>query len=235
MGNGYPDSTSILDVVLTDVAESTNQPTSSGAAPGTPRDAVHDPSLRARRSGRFIFAGFVAVMALMIGTAAYRSSYREDIFTVAQKELARDLAKLPFTARLPEPAPAGTKLVRVITQEPDKKRGPSIYAMETTYSVVGGTSDGSRTDYIRIWQTNDVYLRKQVLDPLGDRLNPTKLKGQTWFRRSGQSLDDPNGVSYSTRFSDGITVVVSGTDEQLVLSAIDTLELRPEASLTPPE
>ncbi len=156
----------------------------------------------------------------MVGSGLYRSSQRADVFTEASRSLDKSLAVLPFTARLPQPTPAGARLVRVLMQVPDRKRGPSIYAIETTYTKVGAPNAINGSPYVRVWQTNDVYVRKQVLDPLGDRLDPHQFDGQTWYRRDGESLDRASGVSYTTRYSDGITMVVSGSDESMVLDSI---------------
>jgi hypothetical protein len=183
-------------------------------------DPVHHPSPWSKRSGATIFALISLLVAAMVGSGLYRSSHRADVFTEASRSLDKSLTELPFTARLPQPAPAGARLVRVLMQVPDRKRGPSIYAIETTYTKVGARTAKNGSPYVRVWQTNDVYVRKQVLDPLGDRLDPRQFAGQTWYRRDGESLDRASGVSYTTRFSDGITMVVSGSDESMVLDSI---------------
>jgi hypothetical protein len=185
-----------------------------------PADPVHQPSTWSKRSGAILFGLVSLLVAAMVGSGLYRSSQRADVFTEASRSLDKSLTVLPFTARLPQPVPAGARLVRVLMQVPDRKRGPSIYAIETTYTKVGAPNAKEGSPYIRVWQTNDVYVRKQVLDPLGDRLDPHQFDGQTWYRRDGESLDRASGVSYTTRYSDGITMVVSGSDERMVLDSI---------------
>jgi hypothetical protein len=178
-----------------------------------------------RRAGLITCLGVGAMVGVMLIAGVFRAQNRPDRFTAAQTNLAKSLEELPFTARLPQPVPAGARLVSVIVQEPDEDRGPSIYAMETTYTVVGDQEQADRASarYVRVWQTNDVYIRKTALDPLGQRINPVELDGNTWYRRDGLSLDRAAGVSYSTRFDDGITAVVSGPDEQMVLDTIAAL------------
>jgi hypothetical protein len=164
------------------------------------------------------------MVGVMIIGGVIRAGNRTDRFTASDNRLRDVLTDLPFTARLPQPIPAEARLVGVIVQEPDRKRGPSIYAVETTYTLVGDTQgESQQARYFKVWQTNDVYIRKTALDPLGERLNPTKIGNDTWYRRTGESEDRQQGVSYTTRFPDGITMVVSGPDEQLVLQTIDNL------------
>ncbi len=220
--SGYSAPSISLDyVVSSPVTNTQSEAQSSGPSPSAP-ELGYQPTAWSKRSGAMIF-GFVALLvAGMVISGLYRTSKRDDVFTEADKALTKGLSVLPFTARLPTPVPEGTRLVRVLMQEPDRRRGPSIYAIETTYTnIKSATQDGA--EYVRVWQTNDVYLRKQVLDPLGDRLDPKVLNNNTWYRRSGESLDRDAGVSYSTRFGDGITMVVSGPNEALVLKSISTL------------
>lgn len=191
---------------------------------GREHDGQYSPTKWSRRSGAVIFAFVAVLVAVMIISGLYRSSRRDDVYTEANRALVEAVEVLPFTAQLPSPLPEGTKLVRILLQEPDDKRGPSIYAIEATYTHVGEANlGGAQARYVRVWQTNDVYIRKQVLDPLGDKLDPQDIDGRQWFRRSGESLDRAAGVSYSTRFDTGITMVVSGPDEQMVLDSIEAL------------
>jgi hypothetical protein len=188
----------------------------------------HQPSEWTRRTGLITCLVVATIVGVMLIGGLIRAGNRPDRFTESSRQLTKALADIPFTVRLPDPVPANARLVGVIVQAPDKNRGPSIYAMETTYTLVGDTAgEGNRARYFKIWQTNDVYIRKTALDPLGQRLNPTKIGDDTWYRRSGQSEDDrTSGVSFTTRFSDGITMVVSGPDEKLVRQTIDNLRFR---------
>jgi hypothetical protein len=184
----------------------------------------HQPTQWTKRAGMITCLVMASVVAVMVISGLIRSNNRLDRFTEAQRSLDAALVKIPFSTRLPKPIPSGARLVGVITQEPDKKRGPSIYALETTYILVGDTAgQGSSARYFKVWQTNDVYIRKTALDPLGSRLNPTKIGVNTWYRVDGESVERQKGVSYSTRFEDGITMVVSGPDEKLVLATINAL------------
>jgi hypothetical protein len=212
---------------------STQAPASSPKAAGLPTatgsqaatDAQqHQPTAFTRNIGLITCLVIAAMVAVMVVSGLIRASNRGDRFSEAQTELTEALEILPFTARLPETVPGGARLVGVIMQEPDDNRGPSIYAIETTYTVVEDRqANGGPARYIRVWQTNDVYLRKRVLDPLGDKPDPTAIAGNTWYRRDGESLERNAGVSYTTRFDDGITMVVSGPDEQLVIDTINAL------------
>jgi hypothetical protein len=187
----------------------------------------HRPSGWSKRTGLITCLVVATMVGIMVIGGVIRAGNRPDRFTASSQALTKALVDLPFTARLPDPTPAGGRLVAVIVQAPDNKRGPSIYAMETTYTLVGDTNGAKQqARYFKVWQTNDVYIRKTVLDPLGERLNPTKIGDDTWYRRTGESEDEHNGVSYTTRFPDGITMVVSGPDEQLVLQTIDNLRFR---------
>ncbi len=184
----------------------------------------HQPTAWAKRTGMITCLVIATVVGVMIISGVIRSNNRPDRFVASQRALDAALVKIPFIVRLPSPIPAKAKLVGVILQEPDRKRGPSIYAMETTYTLVGDTKGaGSAARYFKVWQTNDVYIRKTALDPLGQRLNPTKIGNTTWYRRNGEAVDRQAGVSYTTRYDDGITMVVSGPDEKLVLETIDAL------------
>ncbi len=189
---------------------------------------AHNPSPLTKRTGLITCLVVATMVGIMVAGGVVRAGNRPDRFTASAIQLAESLEKIPFDARLPDPVPAEARLVAVILQEPDENRGPSIYAMETTYTLVGDTKgQGQQARYFKVWQTNDVYIRKTALDPLADRMNPTKLGDDTWFRRTGESEDKRNsGVSYSTRYADGITVVVSGPDEDLVLQAINNLRIR---------
>jgi hypothetical protein len=187
----------------------------------------YHPTALSRQTGLITCLVIASVVGVMIISGLIRANNRPDRFTEAQNDLTEALAQIPFSARLPEPEPAGSRLVGVIVQAPDDNRGPSVYAIETTYTVIGDTQgDYGSARYVRIWQTNDVYLRKRALDPLAEKPDPTEISGFTWFRRNGESLERQAGVSYTTRFSDGITMVVSGPDEQLVLSTINSLTER---------
>jgi hypothetical protein len=210
------------------MAVSTSRSTGPGSVAEARGDGTTPYAVTAwtRRTGLLTCLFVAALVGVMIVTGLIRAGNRADRFTSAQKKLTDVVAEIPFVLRLPQPVPAGARLVSVITQEPDKNRGPSIYAVETIYTVVADTQrqDRQSARYIRVWQTNDVYLRKQVLDPLGDRLNPTEFGSNTWYRRTGESLERGAGVSYSTRFDDGITMVVSGPDESLVTATIAALQ-----------
>lgn len=186
--------------------------------------AVHTPTSLSRKTGLITCLVIASVVSVMVVGGLIRASNRPDRFTAAQNDLTEALARISFTARLPQQLPEGARLVGVIVQVPDDDRGPSVYGVETTYTVIGDrqATNGSAR-YVRVWQTNDVYLRKRALDPLAEKPNPTQIDGATWFRRSGESLDRQAGVSYTTRFNDGITMVVSGPDEQLVVETIKTL------------
>jgi hypothetical protein len=198
-------------------------PTAAGSQAATDVQQ-HQPTAFTRNIGLITCLVIAAMVAVMVVSGLIRASNRGDRFSEAQTELTEALEILPFTARLPETVPGGARLVGVIMQEPDDNRGPSIYAIETTYTVVEDRqANGGPARYIRVWQTNDVYLRKRVLDPLGDKPDPTAIAGNTWYRRDGESLERNAGVSYTTRFDDGITMVVSGPDEQLVIDTINAL------------
>ncbi len=188
------------------------------------------PSALSRQTGLITCLVIASVVGVMVISGLIRANNRPDRLTQAQTDLTEALAQIPFSARLPEPEPAGSRLVGVIVQEPDDNRGPSVYAIETTYTLIGDTQghDGSAR-YVRVWQTNDVYLRKRALDPLAEKPDPTEINNVTWFRRNGESLERQAGVSYTTRFPDGITMVVSGPDEDLVLSTINSLTERAAA------
>ena len=182
------------------------------------------PTKWARRAGILAFL-LPAVTSLgMIGQAAVRSGRRPDVFVEAKRALASANATLPFPARLPATAPGGSQLIRVILDEPDEKRGPSIYALDLTYTVAGGRAGAG--NFVRLWQTNDVYLKKKLADPTLEQGDARTVRGERWFRRDGQNEDRGKGVSYSRRFDDGITVVVSGPDEALVNATIASLAKR---------
>lgn len=204
----------------------TADPAPAGAQSADPRHPA--PGKWAKRAGVLAFL-LPAITALgMVGQGIQRSGKRADVFTEAQRDLSKDLAKLPFPARLPSTTPEGARLIRVILDEPDEKRGPSIYSIDVTYTVAGNR-EGNQPDagkFVRVWQTNDVYLKKRLADPTLDQGDPRTVAGQRWFRRSGQNEDRGKGVSYSRRFDDGITVVVSGPDEPFVTSTIATLTKR---------
>jgi hypothetical protein len=205
--------------------ESTTQSISESLGDGQGR---HQPTEWTKRTGLITCLVIASVVGVMIVSGLIRSNNRPDRFTASQQALDKALKNIPFIVRLPEPVPGGAKLVGVIVQEPDRKRGPSIYALETTYTVVNDKLDdklsaGQAARYFKVWQTNDVYIRKTALDPLGQRLNPLKIGSVTWFRRTGESVERQAGVSYTTRYEDGITMVVSGPDEDLVLDAINAL------------
>jgi hypothetical protein len=197
-----------------------------GAALGDGR-TPYSPSSWSKRTGLITCLVVATVVGIMVAGGVIRANNRPDRFTASSRNLAQALIDIPFTVRLPDPIPADARLVGVIVQEPDGKRGPSIYAMETTYTLIGDTSGAKQqARYFKVWQTNDVYIRKTALDPLGERLNPTKIGDDTWYRRTGESEEENKGVSYTTRYPDGITMVVSGPDEQLVLQTIDNLRFR---------
>ena len=183
------------------------------------------PTKWAKRAGVLAFM-LPAITALgMVGQAVVRSGDRANVFTEAQRQLSAANTKLPFPARLPSVAPAGSQLIRVILDEPDEKRGPSIYALDLTYTIAGGQPDAG--DFVRLWQTNDVYLKKRLADPTLYQGDPRTVNGARWFRRDGQNEDRGKGVSYSRRFDDGVTVVVSGPNETLVSSTISSLVKQP--------
>ncbi len=191
------------------------------------RGEYHPTSL-SRHTGLITCLVIASVVVVMVLGGLIRASNRPDQFTRANADLTEALAKIPFTARLPQQMPDAARLVGVIVQIPEDDRGPSVYAVETTYTVIGDTqADNGSARYVRVWQTNDVYLRKRALDPLAEKPDPTDISGTTWFRRTGESLERQAGVSYATRYADGITMVVSGPDEQLVLDTIATLAKQP--------
>lgn len=198
-----------------------SQPTeaSGSAAQGSNRRSK--PNGWGKRAGLLAFLLPAIISLAMVGQGVYRSGQRADVFTEARNDLAAGLAKLPFEARLPSQVPSGARLVRVIMDEPDEKRGPSIYAMDITYTVPGEGPEAGK--YIRVWQTNDVYLKKRLVDPTLDQGDAQTVAGQRWFKRDGQNEDRKPGVSYSRRFDDGITMVVSGPDESMVRATIAAL------------
>ncbi len=194
-------------------------------------DGTYNPTSLSRKTGLITCLVIASVVVVMVLSGLIRASNRPDQFTRANNDLKAAIEKLPFTARLPQQPPAGARLVGVIVQIPEDDRGPSVYAVETTYTVIGDKqAENGSARYVRVWQTNDVYLRKRALDPLSEAPDPTDIAGQTWFRRTGESLERQAGVSYTTRYADGITMVVSGPDEQLVLDTIDTIAQAPAAA-----
>lgn len=207
--------------------------TSKSGPDSTPHDTrantrdnvTYRPTPLSRQTGLITCLVIASVVGVMIVSGLVRANNRPDRFTQAQNDLVEALDQIPFSARLPEPEPAGSRLVGVIVQVPDDNRGPSVYAIETTYTVIGDTQgENGSARYVRVWQTNDVYLRKRALDPLADKPGPTDINGTTWFRRNGESLERQAGVSFTTRFADGITMVVSGPDETLVLNTVGALQ-----------
>ena len=194
----------------------------SGTSPDGPLYPA--PTKWAKRAGIVAFL-LPAITALgMVGQGIERSGRRANVFVEAQRALDKGLVKLPFQARLPTTAPAGSRLVRVLLDEPDEKRGPSIYSLDLTYTVAGDLPGAGK--FVRVWQTNDVYLKKRLADPTIDQGDPRTVADQRWFRRDGQNEDRGKGVSYSRRFDDGITMVVSGPDEPMVNATIASLAKR---------
>ena len=179
------------------------------------------PSNRTRWAGVAVFM-LPAVTALgMVTQGVYRGGKRTNVFVEARNDLASARAILPFTPRLPSTAPAGSTLIRVLLDEPDEKRGPSIYAMDLIYTIAGDKPNAGR--FVRVWQTNDVYLKKRLADPTYDRSDVQRVSGAEWFRKDGLNEDRDPGVSYSRRYDDGVTIAVSGPDERMVLGTIESL------------
>jgi hypothetical protein len=183
------------------------------------RDAapVDPPSRASKRTGAAVFAAVALATIVGIIVSAVSNSGNRDPFEIAQTELAEALPKLAFATHLPETLPEGTRLLRTYLKEPDVDEG-TVYQLTTWYTT---SRPGDRAT--QVWQTNEAYLKRRALDPSEQPGREVVVSEESWWRLDGSNEQRIAGVSYSRKFDDGVTVVVSGMSDATVTDMIGRL------------
>jgi hypothetical protein len=205
----------------------TNQPVAKPAWL-VERDAAlpPPPSPAAKRTGAVVFAVIALITTVGIGISALENRGNRDPFKEAQTSLDKALPKLAFATHLPETLPPGTRLLRTYLKEPSVDEG-TVFQLTTWYttSKVGDTAT-------QVWQTNEAYLKRRALDPSEQPGREVIITEQSWWRLDGSNQARAAGVSYSRKFDDGVTVVVSGRSDEVVVDMIGRLSRENRAQAT---
>ncbi len=174
---------------------------------------------RTRLAGAAIFGVTAALTMVGVIVAAMESRQRENPYIEAQQGLDAALRKVPFEVRLPEELPLGKRLVRTYLKEPGVDEG-TVFQLSTWY-----IRPGVDTMAIQVWQTNEGYLKRRALDPTQLPGREVVVAEESWWRLDGTGQSREDGVSYSRREDDGVTVVVSGPSDGDVADMITRLHL----------
>lgn len=116
-----------------------------------------------------------------------------------QAELDKAIQTFPYDIRLPQQLPIGAKLANAIAQKESYEGGETVHSLDVWYRLPSG-------DGLHIWQTNSSGLAEAGKDPVRDSVDGSVSIGATVWKRA--DTDFAGVKSFSTRFSDGVTVSV---------------------------
>ncbi|CAN5889960.1 hypothetical protein BH23ACT12_BH23ACT12_21030 [soil metagenome] len=133
----------------------------------------------------------------------------------AQVALDRASGTFPYEVRLPKDLPAGTKLANAIAHTETYEGGDTVHSVDVWYRLPSGEG-------LHIWQTNSSKLAEAGKDPVRDSVDGSVSIGDTLWK--GADTDSPGIKSFSTRFTDGVTVSVdfptSSIDARALLATV---------------
>ncbi len=226
--------------MATDVV-ATETPTSSASAPPEPERFGRPSSTSRRWVGPLAIIPAVLAVAAMLIPGILQSVNRpaNQATERAEAQLAAAVIDIPFVVRQPVFRVGGPVLVNAVHEQPRKRSVDAEvedwHKLTTWWNVPGVTSSGGGQT-IKVWQTNDTFIGREVRD------DPTRfggvvevIDGAEWVRAIENRVNFGRLEVFSRRFDDGITMSIDATDPELALLAIRSLQsvAKPPATTIP--
>lgn len=177
---------------------------------------------KSKWAGPFAFLPPAILAGGLIVSGVIRASSRQGngATPIAEKQLAKDLKKTPFTVQLPKSLPRNAQLIRTFLDEPDVDKGYQAYALNTWYSVPDPKGPGKT---IHVWQTNDNFLARKLQDPLNRKGIEEQVAGAGWNRVEDTRVRGHRVIVFSRRLDDGTTMTVDAQDPADIRATITAL------------